>query len=903
MEWRTKIGGRIQSMSGRFGGDVRFFETLFSVGTTCGLSDAQLLERFVSRRDETAESAFESLVLRHGPMVFDICLKILGNVHDAQDAFQATFLILATKARSIIRQGSVGSWLHGVALRVARRARSDAAKRKVHERELAEMTIGEAGPNTLENCHDIEVLHEEVERLPRKYREAVVLCYLEGMSLDAAAGQLGCPIGTIGVRLMRARERLKVRLSRRGMSVPAGLLVAGHSVRSASAALPAALVGSTVKAAIGNATGAIVSLAAARLSSEVLRSMFMIKLAKISAGLLVAMVAVGSFGGILAHSGKLMARETRNERPNQAPASWIGKKVVTKYGAPLRVGNQVAAADGFFRVFTVQEVDGEQVRLGSEGVDGWIESTEIVLLDQAIDFYSQEIRSKPKSSAAYHQRGLIWQFNEQNDKAIADYTEAIRLDPNDVLSYANRGDIFRERKEYDKAIADCTEAVRIDPRNAIAFIDRGRAWSGKQEHDKAIADFNEAIRIDPKFVWAYNDRGLAWFIKHEYDKAIADFNEAVRIDPRNAIAFNDRGRAWSAKREHNKAIADFDEAVRIDPKFVWAHINRGDAWFNKHEYDKAIADFTEAVRIDPRNAIASNDRGRAWSGKREHNKAIADFDEAIRIDPKFVWAHINRGDAWFNKHEYDKAIADYNEAIRIDPKFAWAYTSRGFAWSDKKEYDKAIADHTEAIRIDPNNPSAYSHRGLAWSFKEDYDKAIADFTEAIRIDPNNPLAYSNRGLAWSYKQEYDKAITDFTEAIRIDPKSAWAHKSRGFAWSNKNEYDKAIADHTEAIRIDPESPDSYNFRAWIWATCPEPKHRDGKKAVESATRACELTEWNAPNYLETLAAACAEAGDFESAVKWQTKANALRADPEGRTAGESRLKLYQEKKTYRDAGA
>jgi len=96
-------------MSGRLGTDSRFLETLFCAGTACGLTDAQLLERFVSRDEETREAAFESLVLRHGAMVFDICKKILGNTHDAQDAFQATFLILATKARSIMRQGSVGS--------------------------------------------------------------------------------------------------------------------------------------------------------------------------------------------------------------------------------------------------------------------------------------------------------------------------------------------------------------------------------------------------------------------------------------------------------------------------------------------------------------------------------------------------------------------------------------------------------------------------------------------------------------------------------------------------------------------------------------------------------------------------------------------------------------------------
>ena len=133
-------------MGGRLGTDSRFLEMLFSAGTACGLSDAQLLERFVAGEGETAEAAFESLVLRHGPMVFDVSLKILGNTHDAQDAFQATFLILATRARSIMRQGSVASWLHGVALRVARRARSDAARRKAQEQRIAEMTDGKPSP-------------------------------------------------------------------------------------------------------------------------------------------------------------------------------------------------------------------------------------------------------------------------------------------------------------------------------------------------------------------------------------------------------------------------------------------------------------------------------------------------------------------------------------------------------------------------------------------------------------------------------------------------------------------------------------------------------------------------------------------------------------------------------------
>lgn len=260
-----------------------------------------------------------------------------------------------------------------------------------------------------------------------------------------------------------------------------------------------------------------------------------------------------------------------------------------------------------------------------------------------------------------------------------------------------------------------------------------------------------------------------------------------------------------------------------------------------------------------------------------------------------------RGVEAYKKNDYDLAIACFNAVIRENPKNSGAFYNRGLCYDEKREYRKAIADFTEAIRLDPKNAKAYCARGSVYrSVYKKYEDAIRDHTEAIRIDEKFALAFSRRGIAFACLKDYGKAIADFSEAIRIEPKNAWFHYNRGKAYGLVGDADKAMSDYNKAIEIDPKYAAAYNNLASMLATWPKEGVRNGKKAVEYATTACKLSEWNNSLRLGTLAAAYAECGEFEKAVRWQKKAIEVGFDSkDDEKEARMRLKLYREGKPYR----
>jgi RNA polymerase sigma factor (sigma-70 family) len=299
--------------SGQLKTVVKHIHKLAGEPEGAGANDAQLVERFVDRHEE---EAFAALVQRHGPMVMGVCRRVLQNVHDAEDAFQAVFFIMAQRARSLRQPQALGCWLHEVAVRTSLRARSRALTRRQHEGRVENM----AQQDFLETIvwRDLQpVLDEEVQRLPRLYRAAFVLCYLDGKTYEQAATQLGCRTGTISRRLARSRELLQKRLTQRGLTLPAGLLAAVLAQYVLPGPVSAALLSSTVSAALTGiasaAAGSGLTAQAAALVEEGSKAMVLSKSKLLTGALLLAgLLGVGAISG-----GRQVAQAPA-VRPNSA---------------------------------------------------------------------------------------------------------------------------------------------------------------------------------------------------------------------------------------------------------------------------------------------------------------------------------------------------------------------------------------------------------------------------------------------------------------------------------------------------------------------------------------------------------------------------------------------------------
>jgi RNA polymerase sigma factor (sigma-70 family) len=404
------------------GVDLQSIQALFVAGSFTGMTEGQLLEHFVNDTGPKAEAAFRSLVMLHGPMVWKVCHGVLPDLHSAEDAFQATFLLLASKANSIRRRESLGAWLYGVARRVAVRAKANIARRALHE--SSETGLDRALTPELALREELEAMHEELDRLPEKYRAAVVLCHLECLTHAEAGRRLGCPTGTVSIRVARARELLRERMRRRGLSLSAAAGL-DHGAHCSSAALTHRLAELTTKAAMNVRAGAtmtagVVAPAVVQLTEAVLVTMTIRRLFVAATGLLVTVVSALGIG--LLANGMAPARR-------EWAAGFVSEATLSEQGQENSAGPRALSAQEEMKAqrrsvrnlrmialamynFTTQTLDGRFPPAALSSEDGPLLSWRVALLpylgQQAL--YEEFHRDEPWDSP--HNRALVEQMPE-----------------------------------------------------------------------------------------------------------------------------------------------------------------------------------------------------------------------------------------------------------------------------------------------------------------------------------------------------------------------------------------------------------------------------------------------------------------------------------------------------------
>jgi RNA polymerase sigma factor (sigma-70 family) len=304
--------------------------------------DDVLLKRFTGQREQ---EAFAALVQRHGPMVLGVCRRVLQHEQDAEDAFQAVFCVLARKASAIRRGTAVGGWLYAVASRIARRAKGLQVRGRMRESELPDLPARDIGPEVLRR-ELWPILDEEVKRLPKRYREAFVLCELEGKTNQEAAAELRCPVGTVSSRLTRARERLRARLTRRGVALSAGALAAALGSQSSATVVPTGLTQTAVQTSLGYSAGLQVAQRAAELANSFLKAEALARWIRV-AGLL-------AMAGLVASVVFFTLGRKTHRQPESLPARKLPDPELlqgTWDAASVRTGGQQIPAEGVHMVF------------------------------------------------------------------------------------------------------------------------------------------------------------------------------------------------------------------------------------------------------------------------------------------------------------------------------------------------------------------------------------------------------------------------------------------------------------------------------------------------------------------------------------------------------------------------
>lgn len=424
---------------------------------------------------------------------------------------------------------------------------------------------------------------------------------------------------------------------------------------------------------------------------------------------------------------------------------------------------------------------------------------------------------------------------------------------------------------------------------------------------QALLDLEEASKRDAtEFDIYYLIGRLQALPGGDRAKAITALDQAVKL---GADHPNQHAKCLALRgdlAEDPKArLADYDEAIKVDPDNAELLRTRGTFLLTEKKFDEALKDLDKAVELAPDDSDAFEARGVTLFLLNKNEDALKCFNRVIELQPKSAMAYTHRARIQALGNKLDEALKDLDKAIELEPHLVMAFLLRARIYQQQGESKKAIADADEALRLAPDDPQALQMHAVLLAGNGKLSDAIVNLRQVAKNDPENLEVQLQLGLFYAADRRQQEAIEIFNRILEQKPDNAFVLRNRGDAWLGLGKLKEAITDYEAALKLDEKDSGVLNNLAWLLATSPDASLRNGQRAIELAKTAARVTEFKQAHILSTLAAAYAEAGDFENAKTWSQKAVDLAEKDSGDKEIREQLKKeqasYEAKQPWRES--
>lgn len=449
---------------------------------------------------------------------------------------------------------------------------------------------------------------------------------------------------------------------------------------------------------------------------------------------------------------------------------------------------------------------------------------------------------------------------------------------------AHRGQSYWARGDLARAVEECERALEVRPGLPLAHAVRAQVHRQAGRFAEAVADCDAALAGGMEHPEIYQCRAVARDGLGQLEAAVEDCDAALRLDPGHANALNSRGFLRGRLGRVDAALEDFAAAIRLAPDWIRPLATRGQMYLMVGRPDAALGDFNEVIGRLERAAEAAVLEGRP-----------AAQEDGIGL----AAAYVLRAQAFERCGAADQAREDYGRAVEFGPDDPRMFLARGDFLARQGEPEAAVADYSEALAVRPDLVEGYVQRSLARRMAGELEEAAADLDDAIRWRPDDGTLFGMRGELNLLRGRHDAALADLERSIELEPGVARAYLLRSQCWKHRGEPARLRDDLETAVRLAPDDLLSVNALSWMLATAPDAALRDGPRARALAQKAVDRTAGQVAEFLDTLAAALAECGEFDAACALQRRALERAPDPDREVDYRARLALYEDGRPYR----